>query len=436
MKRGFLNSGKAKAKLTKDTDKIAARSGHEPEPQILKRSYGVVENAGKSQPEGYETMKSTVKLLDPLAPAEAYDKNMFLYTTQPSVSMDATLASFPDGWTECLLYADAKALLLSTPGFPSPLIRPSSRSYRLASSPSKGLGLFSTRKIRAGELILSERPLTVTPSSFGNKIRFMREFTEHEKFQAQLYEWEQTLKILFDRLCPEYKTAFMALANSHQHDGSGPIGGIIRTNSLGLESLQTGGHDRTREMYSAVALLLYLTTPVLIPPSRSPNTDASFDLPSFSYRLFAIREIHKGEELTFAYTALSPGAKTRQLKLEPYGFQCTCAACRTPLESDARRAISLSMQIDTVKDGLAKLSLLEEEGLQSMAEYSIALKSVTELYIALGDSNHASKYARMLVNRPWDIGVESIVPYTTPLGIESHPLWRTKTNEGGRMAMK
>jgi hypothetical protein len=199
-----------------------------------------------------------MKERDALAPTEGLDENIALYTTQPSITMNATPADFPDGWTECLLYPDVKALILATPGFPASLIRPSSCKYRLASTPDKGFGLFSTEKIHAGDLILSERPLTLVPACISTQVRFLKELTAQEKFLAQIYEWEQTLKILFDRLHPDYQAAFMALANSHQHDGSGPIGGIIRTNALGVFCLQTGRYSaeeqRTyrRGIYSAV----------------------------------------------------------------------------------------------------------------------------------------------------------------------------------------
>ncbi|KAJ6589940.1 hypothetical protein DFH09DRAFT_1140480 [Mycena vulgaris] len=399
MKRGFLNSGKAKAKLTKDTDRIAVRPA--PKPELLERRHGVVENTGK--PEGYETTRQKgMKELDPFAPTGNYDKDVLLYTTQPSIFMGDTPADFPDGWTECLLHADAKALILATPGFPSPLVRPSSTKYRLTSSPDKGLGLFSIGKICAGDLILSERPLTLVPTCTSTKIRFLRPFTADEKLQTQLYEWEQTLKVLFDRMHPEYQAAFMGLANSHQQDGSGPLGGIIRTNGLGVESLQTGRfsaeEQRTRRqgIYSAVCKEISRLN-----HSCSPNTVTYFDIPTFSYQLFAVRDIVKGEELTLAYTSPQSVTKERQSSLEPYGFQCTCAACREPFESDARRAMSSSISADNLEGGLLKLSLLEKEGIEATEEYSATLKSVMGLYIGLGDSDNARKYAGKLSKRRW-----------------------------------
>ncbi|KAJ7496835.1 hypothetical protein FB451DRAFT_1386188 [Mycena latifolia] len=426
MKRGFLNSGRAKAKLTKDTDEIAVQKSN---PLIFKPRHGVVQNAGKSSPKGYETPQVSTKEFDPLAPPDSLDQDSRIYTTQPSILLSDTPTTFPDGWTECLLYPDAKALILTTPGFPAPLVRPSSSSYRLTSSPSKGLGLFSTRKISAGDLILSERPLTIAPAWNITKLRFLREFTEQEMYQAQLYEQEQELKALFDRLHPDYQAAYMELANSHQHDGSGPILGIMRTNGLGLGSLQTGRYNAEEQRnlrkgyYIAVCKELSRLNHCC-----SPNTEPHFDVASFSYRLFAARDISEGEELTISYTDLHLAAKDRQSALEPYGFQCTCTACRTPFESDTRRAMTLSIQADTIENGLAKLSLLEQEGLQVLDEYCETLKSAMEHYSALGDSDNASKYAVKLVQRPWSRAADNARLYTTPPGIQSHPLWMKKAD--------
>ncbi|KAJ7125183.1 hypothetical protein C8R44DRAFT_703338 [Mycena epipterygia] len=425
MKRGFLKSAKATAKLTKDTDQTAVRPSKR-EFELLQRSYGVVENAGR--PEGYEARETISKERDALAPTESLDPDATLYTTQPSIFMNTTPRNFPDGWTECLLYPDVKALILATPGFPAPLLRPSTINHRLAPIPSKGLGLFSTRKICAGDLILSERPLALVPAWMSVQVRYLKELTAKEKFQAHLHEREQQLKVLFDRMYPDYQKAFMALANSHQHDGSGPIGGIIRTNALGVTCLQTGRYSAEERqkfrkgIYSAVCNEISRLN-----HSCCSNTTTHFDVATFSFQLYAARDIAEGEELTITYTNPRSLAKERQSELEPYGFQCTCSACRTPSESDARRAVSLTLSIRNVKDGLAKLSLLEQEGLEATDDYCETLKSVMELYIALGDANNASKYAGKLVKRPWSPLADGVRLYGTPLGVESHPLWTKRT---------
>ncbi|KAJ6497560.1 hypothetical protein C8R45DRAFT_865430 [Mycena sanguinolenta] len=426
MKKGFLNSNKAKAKLTKDTDSIATRS-EKPQSLLAERFHGVLENTGK--PEGYEVEKRVWKERDALAPTQDLPEDTELYTTQPSIFMNTTPESYPDGWTECLVSADAKEFILSQTGFPARLLRPSALKYRLSPTPDKGLGLFCTTKIRANELILSERPLTLTSLFMGTRMRFLKALDPQEQYLAAVHEWEKSLKMLFDRLYPDYQAAFMALANSHQHDGSGPVGGIIRTNGLGvtlppnkysLEEQQT----RRKGVYTAVCKEISRLN-----HSCSPNTTAHFDVVTFSFQLFAVREITAGEELTLTYTGLEAPAEKRQSNLEPYGFRCTCSACATSSTSDALREESMTMQINNIDDGLLKLALLEEQGLQSSVQYSITLKTVMELYIGIGDADNGSMYAKKLVNQRWSSFASAAKLYTSPLVIEKlHLLGKNESN--------
>ncbi|KAF7351029.1 SET domain-containing protein [Mycena sanguinolenta] len=366
-----------------------------------------------------------MKERDALAPTEELPEDAQLYTTQPSIFMDTTPESYPDGWTECLVSPDAKAFILSQPEFPAPLLRPSALQYRLSPTPDKGLGLFCTAKIRANDLILSERPLTLTPTSSSTRMRFLKELDAREQYLAATHEWEKSLKFLFDRLYPDYQAAFMGLANSHKHDGSGLVGGIIRTNGLGvilppnkysLEEQQT----RRKGVYSAVCKEISRVN-----HSCSPNTTAHFDVITFSFQLFAVRDIAQGEELTLTYTDLKAPAEMRQSDLEPYGFHCTCSACATSCTSDALRERSMTMQIDNIDDGLLKLALLEEQGLESSGQYCKTLETVMELYIGIGDADNASTCAKKLVNRRWSSLASGAKLYTSPLAIEKfHPLWK------------
>jgi hypothetical protein len=119
--------------------------------------------------------------------------------------------------------------------------------------------MFSTRKLDAGDLVLVERPLTVSPSAMSIEVHFPTDFTAEQKMQAYLHECEKMWRFLFERMHPDNQSAFMALANSHKQDGTGPIGGIIRTNALGIDCFQTertrkygGEHAAKRSAYGAV----------------------------------------------------------------------------------------------------------------------------------------------------------------------------------------
>ncbi|KAJ7886625.1 hypothetical protein B0H14DRAFT_2498516 [Mycena olivaceomarginata] len=293
------------------------------------------------QPEGYIAKRLSIQERDPSASNEGLDgEKLLLFTTQPPVTMTATLAEYPEGWTECLLHADVKALVVGTPGFPRSLAHPATLNYRIGPSESKGQGMFSTRKLDAGDLVLVERPLTVSPSAMSIEVHFPTDFTAEQKMQAYLHECEKMWRFLFERMHPDNQSAFMALANSHKQDGTGPIGGIIRTNALGIDCFQTertrkygGEHAAKRSAYGAVCKEISRVNHSCI-----PNTTAHFDITSFSFQLFAVRDIEADEELTISYVATTDTTKERQTNLESYGFQCSCAACLAPSESDATRA--------------------------------------------------------------------------------------------------
>lgn len=60
--------------------------------------------------------------------------------------------------------------------------------------------------------------------------------------------------------------------------------------------------------------------------SCSPNVAFSFNMPSFTMEMHAVRSIAKGDEITVAYTSVVDDAAIRQTALKPYGFTCDCPA--------------------------------------------------------------------------------------------------------------
>ncbi|KAJ6491766.1 hypothetical protein C8R47DRAFT_1121710 [Mycena vitilis] len=111
------------------------------------------------------------------------------------------------------------------------------------------MGLFATRALHAGELILSERPLLISPASF--ELPIPPNFNLAQYTQLLLMESEKSVAISVDRMSPESKAAFMALGNSHMEDGSGPCLGIVRTNALGISGLRPGVEGPTSK-YGAI----------------------------------------------------------------------------------------------------------------------------------------------------------------------------------------
>ena len=97
-----------------------------------------------------------------------YSENTIVSTTLPPVYSDATLGDEPDNWTECILAGHIMPQILSTPGFPCPLEKTAGGkvNHRVGPSPFGGLGVFATRSVRTGDLIVAERPLLITSRGF------------------------------------------------------------------------------------------------------------------------------------------------------------------------------------------------------------------------------------------------------------------------------
>lgn len=163
---------------------------------------------------------------------------------------------------------------------------------------------------------------------------------------------------------------------------------------------------------------------------------------SFSYQLFAVRDIAKNEELTFQYTNVECSAAKRNAALMPYAFVCECAACQDVSASDARRAAIAAFNPSVhswlfdrkIADDwlLAKcqehLALIVREGLEHLPAYCDVLTVIMEVYICLGDARHASEWAAKLDKFLWEEKRPDVKHLLDPAraAYEAHPMWRAR----------
>ena len=201
-------------------------------------------------PEGYDPASST--LLHDQIPIDT----SFLEDLPGNVILNTILPPFPHSenathdQSACVISAHVKRLVLSTKGFPAEPKVPKTPAFYIAPSPGKGLGMFAARRIEVGELICDERPLLVTPLDLGYiTIGVAGQLPSGTPLpmihQVVLAEAEKSMRRVIEdrsRMTEENMRALLALDNSHLHDGSGPIMGVIRTNSFGLgEELRDEG---------------------------------------------------------------------------------------------------------------------------------------------------------------------------------------------------
>ncbi|TFK31355.1 hypothetical protein BDQ12DRAFT_694272 [Crucibulum laeve] len=408
MKRGFLKSAKAQKTFYPAEDE-------EPVPDLFKQlvkgtklSYGKVKEAGR--PEGYQT--KGVEMKETAAECVDHPEGTKLFTTIPIQYPDSTYEDQPVGWSECFISADIKRMIYETPGFGRSPPSPNRLNYRIESTPNMGLGMFAAHPLKMGDLILSERPLLVVPRSMTMSIGAPVGFTPEQYRQALMFEWEKYLEMAVNRMFPENRKAYYALANNHSEDGSGRILGILRTNGYDVGGdfydKKLGKHDGA---YSATCDKMSRLN-----HSCRPNVSHSFDIASFSFQLRPVRDIQAGEQLFYSYCKCDQPAAARQKALEPYGVRCTCESCLgDATESDELRThiTPRFMAIQTayvhwlqrppqqrddsvLKPALALLSAFERDGLHSNRYYSLLLDTIREVYSDLGDKESATKYARLL----------------------------------------
>ncbi|KAJ7030055.1 hypothetical protein C8F04DRAFT_741538 [Mycena alexandri] len=358
------------------------------------------------------------------------------YTTVPNSFDCVKFSSEPV--SECFFFPGSKEALMNMPNYPQPLIRPKITSFRIVDVAGKGKGLFSTRALKMGDLILTERPLLVCAR--GVALPRPLNFSDEQYFQYALDHLERNYEIAVNRMRPEAKEAFMALANCHTEDGSGPLVGIVRTNGLSLGGLRPGVEGDVGT-YNAVCKDISRLN-----HSCSPNTVSQFGMASFSYSLYAVRDIADGEELTYPYMDVGVSAAKRQEDLAPYGFVCTCTACTDAAASDARRAdiaaFNASASISLIEAGIAgadkflgkyrvkisaQLKLVEQEGLESLSIYWVLLRTLMDVHIWRGEAKEASAYAARLDKIRWDADLagdykQFLDPKSS--AYEKHKMWR------------
>ncbi|KAF7289263.1 Aldehyde dehydrogenase [Mycena indigotica] len=433
MKRGFLNSRAAKEKP------IGAP------PVAAVNSKDVVNEASSRVVLDESAFKSTIDLMrNQLSRRCKSDQNskalqriLYIYRAVPN------FADEPEQNTQCLWYPETYELLSKTPGFPQRLPPAASPpAFRVAPSPGKGMGLFSTRKITQGEMIFSERPLLLQPAP--TMVITPNGLDAAEEAKWRLNEQERYAAKCVQRMTPHQQAAFMGLHNFNPNDRTGPIFGRIRTNGIGLYGLESG-IEGDKGVYAAVCDNISRLN-----HSCSPNTCPRFDRASFSYWLYAVRDIAEGEELTYQYSDVLVSKVERNEETEKYGFACMCAACKEPTaESDKRRSeiaasvpsvLTWAMDWGLPDDWLIKkairlLVLLQKENIQHVEAYSTATHAILEAYICLGDSKNASKWAARAIQQTWsELYHERLQELLDPQSqaYEGHVLWRMRVDKSPR----
>ena len=236
-------------------------------------------------------------------------------------------------------------------------------SVRTSSAPGlqNGKGVFATRDIQKGDLVLSEKPIFSIPNSAIGPRR------------------QTAIEAAVRKLSPTHLDNYLSLHNSHNKCSCSfrPLPGIFNTNVFGVSDsgVPSGGICLKASRFNH---------------SCSPNARFTFNSNTGDLRIYALCTIPCGEELFVGYIDHSLLGKplygsprrTRQAALRHHlHFTCECSACslsEAEVEmSDARRqriyevmqsfrGLTLdrisSQGVQILHDIVEAVHLLQEEG--------------------------------------------------------------------------
>ncbi|KAK3702041.1 hypothetical protein LTR37_015155 [Vermiconidia calcicola] len=181
--------------------------------------------------------------------------------------------------------------------------------YAVKPSPDKGLGVFATKPIKSGTVIVRDHVIM--------KIR-----------RPECDVTSQQVQGAFDALSKEDQAAFMAL-----HEGNLPY----KTKLLRIYKANAFGDEVHAWVYLKLARLNH---------SCAPNAEITETDNEADVKVVALKPIQKGEEVLISYNgALEEGSKRERAMVtkENHGFECNCSVCSLTGEeamlSDGRRRL-------------------------------------------------------------------------------------------------
>lgn len=203
-------------------------------------------------------------------------------------------------------------------------------TYTLRDVQGKGKGLVAIKKISKGTRILSEEPIVTVP---GN---------EPDKEHLRISICQQV-----DALSEDHRRAFLSLHNIHPYKSTTEqYLGIVRTNGLPIETDRSEGG-------------IFLEA-CRINHACDNNAQKNWNNNIERHTVHALRDVHKGEEITIYYLGVHKNREARHEALQAkFGFRCLCRLCSLPLEQ--------SQESDRRLDKIHRLDgLIGRDGIQGI----------------------------------------------------------------------
>jgi hypothetical protein len=184
------------------------------------------------------------------------------------------------------------------------------RGFEVTGAGAKGLGVFALQEFYRGDLIITEAPLFSIP---------------RERVGGQDGLRRETIEAAINALAPEKRQEYESLESAHPSE----VGkyGTFAANSFQINADSAGIFLQCSRFNH----------------SCSPNARYSWNPEIKRLRIYALRDIARGDEILVSYLSSrnvygSTRAK-RQARLQLRGFTCNCVVCTQPdtVASDERR---------------------------------------------------------------------------------------------------
>ncbi|KAF2245277.1 SET domain-containing protein [Trematosphaeria pertusa] len=189
----------------------------------------------------------------------------------------------------------------------------SPQAWTAKPSPGKGIGVFATRILEPGDIILQEPPIIrVNPPEFRDGAAY------------PLSSIETLIRNGFEALSEDAQAEVMALHAHMTPKDADKLLPIFRSNAYTIET-EVGLFPKGAR----------------INHSCRPNSSQFWNARIGKRVVYAIRRIEEGEEIFATYIPLLHAHEVRQKRLDQFGFKCGCEACAQELAaqeaSDKRR---------------------------------------------------------------------------------------------------
>ena len=224
--------------------------------------------------------------------------------------------------------------------------------YTQHASPGKGIGLFANKNLSAGARILEEAPAVRAPKG-AHPIEIYRQ-VKHLG-QQSVMKLQQYATLTSSSSEPKLEGWFQLIAdylNSHPDIAFMEFPDIQRRKPVQRYAIFVNNCFEIEGEDDSVEQAVFLKA-ARLNHSCLPNCYASWNREYKLLRVYAVRDIQKGEELTIAYCPAKTMVEDLKIRkerlLRDCGFVCRCPACD--------EHTSLSRKIDAKRKEMASLPL-------------------------------------------------------------------------------